>query len=166
MKKEIPVIISPLLEKLLVHSKRVYESRLVTLAIFGSWAGGRYSSESDIDILVVAKDLARKRLARVREFEKIENKVEEDIKHLAKQGVHTFLSPVFKTPEEVRLGSPLFLDMLYDLIVLYDENSFFLNFQREMKKNLKKLGAKRIMKGERWYWVLKPDYKPGETFEI
>lgn len=166
MKKKLPQRIESLLQKLLILSKKFYGRRLVALTVFGSWAAGTNSPDSDIDILVVAKDLSKKRLVRVREFEKIEEALEEDFRALAQEGIHAYFSPIFKTPEEVEAGSLLFLDMLCDLIIVYDKNSFFFNYLREFKKRLDKLGAKRIARGERWYWVLKPDYKRGETFKI
>lgn len=166
MKKKLPQRIESLLQKLMTLSKKFYGRRLVTLAVFGSWAAGTNSPDSDIDVFVVAKDLSKKRLARVREFEKIEEALEEDFRALAGKGVHSYFSPIFKTPEEVDHGSLLFLDMLWDLNILYDKDSFFTNYLKGFKKRLDKLGAKRIVRGDRWYWILKPDYRRGETFEI
>jgi predicted nucleotidyltransferase len=121
MKKKLPQRIEPLLQKLLILSKKYYCRRLVALAVFGSWAAGTNSPDSDIDILVVAKDLSKKRLVRVREFEKIEEALEKDFRVLAREGIHAYFSPIFKTPEEVEAGSLLFLDMLCDLIIVYDK---------------------------------------------
>lgn len=156
----------PLFKKLLPNTKKIYGKRLVTLAVFGSWARGKNTPESDIDILVIAEGLPRKRLARVEEFNAVEEALEGDIDKLRRQGIETYFSTIFKTPEEVRKGSLLFLDMLYNLIILFDKNKFFSNYLKDFNKRLDELGAKRIEEGERWYWVLKPDYKPGETFKI
>lgn len=41
-----------------------------------------------------------------------------------------------------------------------------MNYLKNLKKRLAKLEAKRIERGERWYWLLKPDYKQGEIFKI
>lgn len=157
---------TPFFKKLINHTQEVYGNRLVTLAIFGSWAAGKHTAESDIDILVIAKDLPRRRLARVEEFQTVENALEDDIKKLRRKGIYTYLSPIFKTPEEVKQGSLLFLDMLYDLIILFDRDNFFADYLKDFKKKLDNMGAKRIIQGEKWYWVLKPDYKWGDTFEI
>jgi hypothetical protein len=35
-----------------------------------------------------------------------------------------------------------------------------------MRAELQRLGAERHTVGDRWYWVLKRDYRPGEVFEI
>ena len=76
------------------------------------------------------------------------------------------LSPVFKTPEEIASGSPLFLDMVEDVRMLFDRDRFFAKVLKKLKKRLQKLGARRIWQGNAWYWDLKPDYQPGEVFEI
>ena len=44
----------------------VYGPRLISLAVFGSWARGTASPESDLDLLVVASDLPPSRMKRVR----------------------------------------------------------------------------------------------------
>jgi len=46
------------------------------------------------------------------------------------------------------------------------KGKFFSCYLKDFKKRFDKMGAKRIEESERWYWLLKPDYKPGETFEI
>jgi|SRR5690554_46560 len=63
-------------------------------------------------------------------------------------------------------GSLLFLDMIDDMIILYDRENFWTLFLQDFSSRLSKLGAKKVVTGERWHWVLKPDYKEGEVFEI
>jgi predicted nucleotidyltransferase len=157
---------NPLFKNILIQTKKVYRKRLVTLAVFGSWAAGKHTAESDIDILIVAEELPRRRLARVEEFQTVEIALEDEIKKLRRKGIYTYLSPIFKTPEEVKQGSLLFLDMIYDLNILFDREDFFADYLKDFKKKLDNMGAKRIIQGEKWYWVLKPDYKWGDTFEI
>ena len=143
-----------------------YQERLVTVAVFGSVARQTATIESDIDLLIVATDLPRGRVKRVSEFIAIESRLKKEIKELEGSGIHTWLSPVIKTPEEVLSGSLLFLDMIFDGLILYDRNDFFKNFLNSFKERLQSLGAKRIVQGDRWYWDLKPDYRKGEIFEI
>ena len=73
---------------------------------------------------------------------------------------------MFKTPAEVGRGSPLFLDMIDDGRILYDPSGFWKRYMAAFQARLRRLGARRIYKGEKWYWDLKPDYKAGEIFEI
>jgi uncharacterized protein len=143
----------------------LYGERLVTLAVFGSVGRGAGGPDSDIDLLIVARRLPWGRIARMTEFRRVEDQLAEapdpEVAGLAQR-----LSPVIKTPEETRAGSPLFLDMLEDACLLVDREGFFEERLRRLRRRLEELGARRIQQGDRWYWDLKPDYRPGEVFEL
>lgn len=154
------------LERVLKACLEVYGEDLVTLAVFGSVARGTPSPESDIDILIVAENLPSGRLRRMERFAEVEELLNPWMDSLRNIGIYTSLSPVIKTPEEVLAGSLLFLDMIDDALILFDRESFFTRFLQEFSSKLKEMGAKKVVTGERWHWVLKPDYKHGEVFEI
>ncbi len=144
-----------------------YGERLISLAIFGSVARNTFRPDSDIDILIIAEGLPKGRLKRVSEFEKnIELPLEETLKRLFRQGIYPELSPLFKTPEEVLHGSPLFLDMTEDLKILYDRDNFFKNYLQGLKERLKRLGARKVYFKGGYYWELKPDYRYGDIIEL
>lgn len=135
-----------------------YGKRLVSLVIFGSLARGKAGPESDIDILIIAEGLHKRKMKRIDEFiDNIEDKLGD---------VSRYLSPVIKAPEEASLGSPLFLDMVYDSLILYDKDGFFMRILDRLRRRLDELGSKRVFRGNRWYWILKPDYKPGDIIEL
>ena len=159
-------VFDELLTKVVAAAQAVYGERLVSVVLYGSVARGTMRHDSDMDLLIVARDLPRGRLKRVEGFEPIEITMAEDFRHAASQGVHTTLSPVLKTPEEVLAGSPLFLDMVEDARVLHDRNGFFLQELARLRSRLAELGAKRIWKGNAWYWDLKPNFRCGEVFEL
>lgn len=159
-------VLDDLLAKVVDAIRVFYGDRLVSIVLYGSVARGVMRHDSDVDLLVVARDLPHGRLKRVEEFEAVEAAVAEEFQCVASRGIHTTLSAVFKTPEEVLGGSPLFLDMVEDGRVLYDENGFFAQRLARLRNRLAELGAKRIWKGNGWYWDLKPDYKQGEVFEL
>jgi hypothetical protein len=97
-------------------------------------------------------------MKRMEEFiENVEDKLET---------VPFYISPIIKTPEEASHGSPLFLDMVYDSIILYDKDGFFKHVIDRLRHRLEELGSKRVFRGNRWYWILKPDIRHGEVFEI
>ncbi len=146
--------------------KRCYGERLVSLVIFGSVGRGTPRFDSDIDMLLVVDGLPPSRLRRLEEFEQVEHALEEDLKALAGHGIHTVLSPIVKTREEVQRGSLLFLDMIEDGRILYDRDGFFRSFLADFSRRLKELGAFRVRRGGSWYWVVKGEYKPGEVFEL
>lgn len=158
---------APLLEALLKACRRYYGRRLVTLAVFGSLGRGTAGPESDVDLLVVAQPLPRGRVPRADEFSAhIERALEPILHQLAADGVHTRFSPILRTPEEIEQGSPLLLDMIEDALILYDRDRFFARKIEALRERLAALGARRIWRGEQWYWDLKPDYRFGEVFEI
>lgn len=151
---------------LLSEVKSFYQEGLVTLAVFGSAARGTYRFDSDLDILIIADDLPRGRIKRVAQFMMVEEKIEPFLVSLRKEGINTYISPIFKTPQEAEIGSPLFLDMVEDARILFDRDGFFSKILDRLRQKLKKLGARRIWQGNAWYWILKPDYKPGDVIEL
>lgn len=156
-----------LLDTVVRAARRVYGDRLVAVAVFGSVGRGTPRHDSDCDLLVVARDLPRGRLARVEEFEAVERACARVLARLAAgAGLRTHLSPVFKTPDEVLRGSPLFLDMVEDAVILYDPEGFLQNYLERLRARLRELGARRVPYKGTWYWVLKGDYRPGEVFEL
>jgi len=151
---------------LLSEVRSFYQDRLVTLAVFGSTARGTYRFDSDLDILIIADDLPRGRMKRVAQFMSVEKKIESFLISLQKNGINTYISPIFKTPQEAEMGSPLFLDMVEDAQILFDRDGFFSKILERLRQKLKKLGARRVWQGNAWYWILKPDYKPGDVIEL
>lgn len=153
-------------DNLLFETKSFYGARLVSVVVFGSVARETYRPDSDIDVLIIAETLPRGRMKRVEEFSAIEERLDPFLDSLKKEGIQTCISAIFKTPEEAEHGSPLFLDMVEDALILFDREQFFSRVLGKLRKRLKELGARRIWKGNVWHWVLKPDYKPGEVFEL
>lgn len=153
-------------KRLLSEMKALYGKRLISVVIFGSVGRGTQRCDSDLDVLVIADQLPRGRMKRMEEFSVVENRIGPVLKSLREAGTTTDLSPVFKSPEEVERGSPLFFDMVEDARILVDRNGFFEAVLSRLRGRLKQLGAKRIWMGSAWYWDLKPDYKPGECFEL
>ncbi len=157
---------SELLSSLLDETIRFYGGRLITLAVFGSVGRGTPRSDSDVDLLLVADPLPPGRMNRVQEFAVIEERLENFLRALKAGGIDTYLAPVFKTPEEVALGSPLFLDMIDDARILFDRNNFFQEYLQDLKSKLEELGARKVKYRGAWYWDLKPDFKKGDVVDL
>jgi predicted nucleotidyltransferase len=146
--------------------RRLYGRRLVALAVFGSVARGTQRHDSDIDLLIVARGLPDGRMPRVYEFEAVEQALAREFARAAEAGVHTSLSPVFKTPTELEAGSPLLLDMTDQARLLYDPEEILAGRLERLRQRLRELGSRRVRSGGGYYWLLKPDLKPGETIEL
>ncbi len=143
-----------------------YGARLVTLAVFGSAGRGTPRPDSDVDLLLVVDPLPDGRIPRVREFDAVEAALSAELDAAHGVGIDTRLSPVFKTPGEAEAGSPLFLDMVDDARLLVDRDGFFASVLARLRRRLESLGARRVWRGNAWIWDLKPDYRPGDVFEI
>jgi predicted nucleotidyltransferase len=160
-------VFDQLLDALVAACRRHYGARLRSLLVYGSVGRRTPRPDSDIDLLIVADGLPNGRTARVEDFlRSVEADMEPALAAARRHGITPWLSPVFKTPEEVERGSPIFLDMIDDARVLHDEDDFMRHALSAFKARLDKLGAKRIWRGNAWYWDLKPDYQPGEVFEL
>lgn len=163
---KIAELFDALLLRLLEEAERVYGAELTSLAVFGSVGRGTPTSGSDIDVLLIARNLPPGRMPRVRQFEGVEKGLEPDLAQARDRGLSTRLSPVFRTEDEMSLGGLIFLDMVSDSRILFDRGSFFTAYLQRLEARLAELGSVRVKSGGAWHWVLKPDLKPGEVFEI
>lgn len=154
------------LNALVAACEEHYGPRLVSILVYGSVGRRVPRHDSDIDLLVVADPLSNGRTARVEEFAAVERSLAAALEAAGRAGVTTELSPIFKTCDEVAMGSLIFLDMIDDARILFDRDGFMRGALSDFKARLDKLGARRIWMGNAWYWDLKPDYQPGEVFEI
>lgn len=155
-----------LLDTVLNACRIYYGHRLVALAVYGSVGRESPTAESDIDILLVADDLPDGRMARMDEFRAMADRLQPLFSMAEDLGIQTRLSPIFKTPRELRLGTPLLLDMTEDARILHDPDHCLADTLDRLRSRLRELGSKRVWKGDEWYWDLKPDYKPGDVFDL
>ena len=147
----------------LQHFLRVLYSRygadLVSVVLFGSWARGEAQAESDIDLLVISTHFPRSRLDRHRDMFEAVKAVTKDFASKS--------SIIPLTPEEASTTKPFYLGMLTAHALLYDRDGFFATILQRLKKRLAELGSeRRVDKDGYEYWVLKPDFKPGEVIEL
>jgi hypothetical protein len=152
---------------LLDSCRKRYGNRLVSLAVFGSWARGRATPESDIDVLLVADDLPGSRRKRVAEFSRVETDTDAARRRIwSGFDAQSSLSPVIKTPEEVKSGGPIFLDMTDWCDVLFDEDGFLRSYLDELRTRMARLGTRRHRRKGGYYWEYKPGLRPKETVTL
>jgi len=154
------------LHELRRRTEAFYGDRLVSLAVFGSHASGRARPRSDLDLLIVVTSAAARRRLRLDEFDHLEADIAPALEALEAEGWSAELSPVIRTRNEAEGFSILYLDMTVHVRILIDRDDFLRNRLDRMRAELRRLGAERRTAGDRWYWVLKKDYRPGEVFEI
>jgi len=155
-----------LLEKLTKLLQEEFQDKLISVVLYGSVARGDNRKDSDIDLLLVIKDLPKTITERVILFDKVERKLDDYVMRLMDDGYYITLTPVLKTPEEAMRFSPIYMDMTEDAIILYDENGFFRKVLEKTKKRLKELGFERVWLSKKvWYWR-KRNYKFGEIIDF
>ena len=144
-----------------------YEKRLVSLAIFGSWARRAATPASDIDVLLVASSLPPSRRKRVAEFELVERDTASVCARVwPEYQTAANLSPVLKTPDEVDAGSPLFLDMTEWCDLLWDPEGFLAGYLGGLRSRMAGMGAQRLARKGGYCWQYKPDIGSREVVTL
>ena len=144
-----------------------YGERLIALAVFGSWSRDAATPASDLDLLVVAEPLPPSRMKRVREFRPVADATRAVRSRVwSNQGPEIELAPVFKTPDELAAGSPLYLDMTLWRVVLVDRDGMLESFLAGLHRRMEALGSRRVPFKGGAFWDYKPDFRPGEVVEL
>lgn len=145
----------------------MYGERLMVMAIFGSWARGVATPASDLDLLIVAEPLPPSRMKRVREFRPVADATRAVRSRVwSDKGPEIELSPVFKTPEELAAGSPLYLDMTLWSVMLFDRGGMLEAFLAGLRERMRALGSRRVPFKGGAFWDYKPDFRPGDVVEL
>jgi hypothetical protein len=140
---------------------------LVSLVVYGSAARGSVRVFSDLDLLVVARNLPADAGDRNRIGGEIDRSLRPYLDAFAAQtGRNPYLSFLFRTPEEADRVSRLYFDMTEEARLVFDREGFFRGVLGRVVERLRRAGARRVQVGKRWYWDLKPDWKPGDRVEI
>lgn len=157
----VPEVIRPIVRGYLAGLFSRFAQRIVSLALYGSFARGDYKENSDIDLLLVIRDFRWDESLSVDQADRLVHRLWE-LKH-----IHHSIQPYALTPEQAAIHRPIYLDMVEDAIIFYDEDGLITNVLEEMKQKLLTLGATRLrLPSGSWYWDLKPSMREGEIIEI
>ncbi len=146
--------------------RRTLGDRLVSVVLFGSVARGEAGPTSDIDLFVVLDDAPRDMTKRRALLEPARQALTPELERLWRQDIFADFVEIIRTKAEARQFHPVYLDMTEEAVLLYDRDNFMANILKQLKQRLKALGAQRKRLGRKWYWDLKPDFKPGEVIEL
>jgi predicted nucleotidyltransferase len=139
-----------------------------SIVVFGSVARGEQRQRSDVDLIVVSDAFPESYSARLEMLTPAfrEVKSRDSYRRLRQDGYHLSFSAVPYKPEELAETPPLLLDVTEDGLILYDDG-LMRNKLAEVKARMQALGSRRVRtKRGKWYWILKPDLKPGEVIKI
>lgn len=146
--------------------RRAYGDSLGSVALFGSVARRTARPDSDLDLFLVVDGLPRGRRARLATFDPAETNLAAEMRALAGAGITTELSPVLRSPEDLKTASPLLLDLTEDAVIMQDRGGALAAALEDLRRRLRRLGSRRVWMGTQWYWDLKPDYRRGEIFHL
>lgn len=154
------------LENALVESfLRVFGDRLISLVLYGSYARGDFSKNSDIDLIVVL-NTAVDRYNLHLELDKVEELLAPILKCFNSHGYNPVLSPIVLSVDLARNMRPLYLDVVFDARILYDKDNFISTVFEKLRRKLREYGAERVKIGKKWVTVLKKEYRFGEVIEF
>jgi uncharacterized protein len=142
-----------------------YATRLVTLAIFGSYARGEPRLGSDLDLLLVlASADGPGRSSRTEDFvHHVEQPCDQQLQKLFEEGISMELSPLILVREEARNFNPLYLDMATSCRILEDRDGFFEGVLNQVRRQMSRWGSERMDVGGRWLWEIRPGLKWNEV---
>ncbi|MCX7969587.1 MAG: nucleotidyltransferase domain-containing protein [Armatimonadetes bacterium] len=159
-------LLRQLAEKYAQVAVNVLGNNLLSIALFGSVARGEATETSDIDLFIVCRQLPRGVFKRYELLEPIREELRSDLEKLWKQGIYANFTELTFTEEEAKRLRWIYLDMVEDAVILFDRSGFLEGILNALRNRLQELGARREEVNGVRYWVLKPDWKPGEVIEL
>ncbi|EHP88513.1 nucleotidyltransferase domain-containing protein [Methanotorris formicicus] len=137
-------MLNKILNESLQKCKEKFDDDLISIILFGSYARGTATKYSDVDLLVIANNLPKRRIDRYKIIKDI------DLEILKKY--HITISPILIKPEELSTKSinPLIYGILTGYKVIYDKNNFWKNYIEKIKPIIKKEGAIYVERDKEW----------------
>lgn len=126
--------------------KKKLGKKLVSIVLFGSVARGTARKGSDIDILVIAKNLPK-------DWRERDNTLDDIVMEiLLKYSIRVFPIIVESTDikASARWPNPLFYGMLLGYNVIYDEGSFFKSMMKIVKERIRIKKPIYVEGGRKW----------------
>ena len=158
--------VKPLLDTYLAAVRAELGARLSAVALYGSVARGEAHASSDIDLFVIHRgvdaevfEVFLQAALRLRDHRLTGE--------LQARDVPTEPYPVLRS-ERGLVDTPwLLLDICDHGIVLFDPHKVLETKLARLRARMRELGSQRIeLPDGSWYWDLKPDLRPGETFAL
>ncbi len=154
------------LDSLFRKIEETYQDRLISLAVYGSYARGEARLNSDLDLFIVLRGSNDNRSARRDQFiAQIENPLEKDRLRLASHGIRIELSPLILNQSEADRFLPIYLDMVDSCVVIRDQGDFLKRRLLTIREKMRRWGSRRHEVAGGWYWEIQPGLKWNETID-
>ncbi len=164
--RENTVALNHLAKQYAATARAVLGDNLTSVVLFGSVARDQAGPGSDIDLLVICRELPTGAFRRQEVLEPVRERLQAELDRLWGQGWYADFTEVIKTEMEAQRTHPLYLDMTEEAVILFDRGGFFAGVLERLRGRLRELGAERKQLGRLRYWDLKPDFKPGEAITL
>lgn len=139
--------------KMIADELKAIPMEIIASAIYGSWAKGLQTDDSDIDILIIANNINPKRHRRGKEIAQIKQYL----------SINLPMDILLLTPQECisnfKNHNPLFLDIAVEGIILIDKDGFLGNLINETRDYILKKGLEKSDDG----WVFPVLYRQPTT---
>jgi len=137
-------MLNNILDEFLQKCKQKFGDDLISIILFGSYARGTAVEYSDVDLLVIAKNLPKRRIDR--------HKVLRDIvlEFIYRYGIN--ISPILVEPRDLSLKSinPLICGILTGYKIIYDRDNFWKNYLERIKPIIKRIKPIFIDEEKEW----------------
>lgn len=137
--------------------KNHFETRLLTVCLFGSCARGDWTRKSDIDLLVIVKNWTIPVWERIRELIALKKQLREKsaYKAMLLSDIHFPITHYPLADSNLEEFHPILMDVILDGIILYQRHNYGTNLFEGYQKELAKRKAIRITKPNNVrYWQL------------
>ena len=125
-------------------SQRIWEKvenltwiEIVSIVIFGSVARQEDNADSDIDLLVVAEGIPKRRIDRIPDMVRIEREL--DLGH----PIDVLLVSRDECRSNFRNHNPLYLDIAFDAEIICDDTNFLKDLMEETREYVKTHNIRR-----------------------
>ena len=137
-------MLNKVLDEFLKKCKEKFGDDLISIILFGSYARETATKYSDVDLLVIAKNLPKRRIDR--------HKVLRDIvlEFIYRYGIN--ISPILIEPRDLSPKdiNPLICGILTGYKIIYDKNNFWKNYLERIKPVIKRIKPVFIDEEKEW----------------
>jgi len=138
---------------------------LMGVWLFGSVARGEARPNSDVDLIVVAKNLKEEK-GKMAGAVYARLEIGEERKFLLRNGFATDVSVYPMTERELFRFYPIMLDVIDHGIVVYEKGEVLTRVARSMQDGMARLGVRKVQLRRGWMWLLPPQLRVGERVGV